>query len=906
LILKCSAFSSLRTSRVVRYGSAPVVVAAALGLRHSLELWFGSGLPPYITFYPAVMAVAVLAGFGPGAVATALSGVIAAYWIILPIGQFAIGSPIDGVALVIFIGMGMIMSLIAERYQCYHRKVAAYEREAALHSTKDTLRESENRFHTLFNTLMEGFCTLEVLFDANGRPVDYRFIEVNSAFEKQTGLRDAQGKRARELVPDHDPHWFEIFGKISLRSEPARFESEVRALGRWYDVSAYPVGGPDSRKVAVLFNDISDIKRAKEAAQQSELQLRSVLEHSRDVFYRRNVQTGRFVYISQSVQTLVGYTPDELMMLDSATLQKMIHPDDISAMWAALACLEKTGQAEAEYRQKTKDGEYRWLSNHMVIIRDGDGQSLYRDGSIRDITAQKSATAQIHKVQQRLEALMNAVPVGVSFSDDVTCQNVTGNPAVLEQFDVGAAENLSASALDSAAPGRQVQFFRDGCLISDSDLPLQRAVAENKMIPAMELEVRLPSGRIWYAQASGAPVRDAHGKVIAGIAVTVDITQRIHAEQALKAAKDEAERANHAKSRFLAAASHDLRQPLSAISIYADLLKSTARPSDQKIVANMQQCIDSLSTLLRDLLDLSKLEANVITPSITDFSVAELFSGLATSYQPESIAKGLRLHWVPTRLTGRTDVVLLRRLLGNLLKNALRYTERGGALIGCKRRQGKIWVEVWDTGIGIPTERTSGIFEEFKQLGDGSRNNGSGLGLAVVAKTAALLGLEIQVRSWPGRGSSFAIELPLGESNLVVSSAQPEPDFRPLRVALVEDNQMVRDALVKGLQRLGHQVLGTATKAALLAELEPFAPDIVVSDYRLTEGDTGVEVITAVRAQLGTEVPAILITGDTDPNLLRSIEDHRITVLHKPIDLETLQAYLEDLTYLPEEERMTA
>jgi signal transduction histidine kinase len=328
----------------------------------------------------------------------------------------------------------------------------------------------------------------------------------------------------------------------------------------------------------------------------------------------------------------------------------------------------------------------------------------------------------------------------------------------------------------------------------------------------------------------------------------------------LKHALATADSANHAKSRFLAAASHDLRQPLSAISLYAGVLKNTTRPSEQKVVAQMQQCITSLSALLSDLLDLSKLDAGVVIPSISNFSVGELFAGLATSHQPEALVKGLRLHWVSTQLTGRTDAVLFRRLLGNLLENALRYTERGGVLIGCRRRQGKVWVEVWDTGVGIPADRTAEIFEEFKQLGDGARNKGSGLGLAIVAKTAALLGLEIQVRSRPGRGSAFAIELPLGESKLVPSAAtKPAPASRPLRIALVEDNSMVRDAIVEGLRALGHQVRGSATKAALLAELEQFAPDIVVADYRLTQGVAGIEVIAAVRAQLGTELPAILI-----------------------------------------------
>lgn len=368
--------------------------------------------------------------------------------------------------------------------------------------------------------------------------------------------------------------------------------------------------------------------------------------------------------------------------------------------------------------------------------------------------------------------------------------------------------------------------------------------------------------------------------------------------QALRLAKLAADDANDAKSRFLAAASHDLRQPLSAIKLYVGMLKNTPRPSDQKVVANMQECIDSLSTLLNDLLDLSKLAAGVVTPSISDFSVADVLDSMKSHHAPEAAAKGLRLQCVPSGLTGRTDPVLFRRLLSNLVENALRYTERGGVVIGCRRRQGKTWVEVWDTGIGIPADQTSVIFEDFKQLGDGARNKGSGLGLAIVAKSAALLGLGISVNSRPGHGSVFAVELPLGESKpgMPPSTLQAAVS-RPLRIALVEDNPMVRDALVAGLQSLSHQVFATASKSGLLAELQAFAPDIVVSDYRLERGETGTEVIAAARSNLGANLPAILITGDTDPDLLRGMSDSGIALLHKPVDLEDLQAYLEELTY---------
>jgi PAS domain S-box-containing protein len=383
--------------------------------------------------------------------------------------------------------------------------------------------------------------------------------------------------------------------------------------------------------------------------------------------------------------------------------------------------------------------------------------------------------------------------------------------------------------------------------------------------------------------------------------LTQDITTRQQTEQALKTAMAMVNAANDAKSRFLAAASHDLRQPLAALRLYTDLLKEQVAPPQQSLVAGMDDCVEVLSNLLDDLLDLSKLAAGVVTPHMVDFPVAEMLACLESVYTLEAKTKGLRLRIRPSGLTGRSDLVLFKRVVGNLMGNALRYTERGGMLVGCRRRQGKTWIEVWDSGIGIAADQTEVIFEEFKQLGDQARNCGSGLGLAIVAKTAALLGLGISVRSWPGRGSVFAIELPLGQPKAEADAeAEPQPAVgHALNVALVEDNALVREAMVIALQEAcHHHVVAAASGRSLLAQLGRWVPDIIVTDYRLADGETGYDVITAVRQATVADLPAIIITGDTSPKLIASMHEQGITVLHKPLDLEQLQGHLDGLTAL--------
>jgi len=439
--------------------------------------------------------------------------------------------------------------------------------------------------------------------------------------------------------------------------------------------------------------------------------------------------------------------------------------------------------------------------------------------------------------------------------------------------------------------------------IHPEDLPRMReALAAPVSAVPFEHEYRIvrPCGEVRWVNERGQAVFDGNGKPVWALGAVLDITERRAMEDELRASKAEAERANNAKSRFLAAASHDLRQPLSALSLYVNVLRSHVAPASQPLLSNLNDCVGSLSELLNNLLDLSKLEAGAVTPNPANFAVADALTSLQSVHAPEAQLKGLELRCVSSALTAHTDPVLFRRILGNLIANAIRYTNSGGVLVACRRRLGRMWIEVWDTGIGVPADKTAEIFEEFRQLGDEARTRGSGLGLAIVAKTAALLGLEIRMRSRVGRGSVFAIELPLGHEQAIIGREPSEAGYASLRIALIEDNPLVLEALAGALENAGHQVLAAASGEEVCAQLARLPPDVVVSDYRLAQGETGFDVITAVRAAMGVELPAILITGDTDPKLMRSMADRGIAVLHKPVDLETLQAYMEDLLHCGE------
>lgn len=378
-------------------------------------------------------------------------------------------------------------------------------------------------------------------------------------------------------------------------------------------------------------------------------------------------------------------------------------------------------------------------------------------------------------------------------------------------------------------------------------------------------------------------------------------TYRRHLEELVAArtaelveAKKEAELANSAKSRFLAAASHDLRQPLTAVKLYAGLLKRKLDTKDQPMLVSMEQCVESLCDLLSKLLDLSKLEAGVVEPCERDFALDDVLATMFAAFSPAAEAKGLRLRYRPAGLVARTDPVLFRRILSNLLDNAIHYTQRGGVLVACRHHKARQWVEVWDTGIGVQEDKIDEIFEEFKQLGDGARTRGSGLGLAIAAKTAALLGLEIRVRSRANRGSMFAIEFPLGSTNSVASPPMGRIVTQSKRIGIVEDNPHVLNALVHMMREAGHSVVAAPSGNELLLRLGGYPPDVIVSDYRLAAGKTGFDVISSIRMAFDKNLPAVIITGDTDPALIRSMAKMGIMILHKPLTLEDVLARVDE------------
>lgn len=365
------------------------------------------------------------------------------------------------------------------------------------------------------------------------------------------------------------------------------------------------------------------------------------------------------------------------------------------------------------------------------------------------------------------------------------------------------------------------------------------------------------------------------------------------------------ELANTYKSRFLAAASHDLRQPLHALNLFVAQLHAEADPVEhERLVGRIDAAVGAMNELFNSLLDMSKLEAGMLGTELTEFPVMRVLRHLETTFSGAAQEKGLRLTVAPSAAWVRSDFILLERILLNLVSNAVRYTNRGGIVIGCRRRGACLRIEVWDSGPGIPEDHRQSIFREFYQLAGPGRDRGGGLGLglAIVDGLGRLLDHSVELKSRPGRGSCFSVSVPRvaarrESSEAPAELAHPTDPLRGKLVVVIDDDALVLDGMRGVLRNWGCGVVTEPSAGEALARLTELGrtPDMIISDYRLADGKTGIEAIECLRSALGKAIPAFLISGDSAPECLRDAGASGYHLLHKPVPPMALRAMLNGL-----------
>ncbi|MGE5545525.1 MAG: PAS domain S-box protein [Solirubrobacterales bacterium] len=541
------------------------------------------------------------------------------------------------------------------------------------------------------------------------------------------------------------------------------------------------------------------------------------------------------------------------------------------------------------------------------------GQRIFA-GMVRDITARKAVEERLRASEERLRLVVEGVR-----DYAITMLDPKGT---LVSWNAGA-ERLYGWTADEVVGTHSSRFYTpEEVAIGGAERALTTATTDGRFEDE-GWRLRKDGSRFW-AHVIITALRDEKGELKGFTRISHDMTESKLHEDALRRAKDqaeaatiaaeraketaekarnEAERANMAKTRFLAAASHDLRQPVQAIFFFTSVLaQKLANQPAARILDDLHASVEGLNMLLDSLLDVSKLDAGMVTPKITDFSVAAVLERTAAEFGPQARDKGLEFKVVGSSATVRTDPALLSRIVQNLASNAIRYTARGRILVGCRRHRDRLRIEIWDTGPGIPPDRTTEIFEEFTQLANPERDRtqGLGLGLAIVSRLARLLGHHIEVHSNPGTGSVFSVELPLSPT-LARGRALPVPRPVPPTVSeanrlvvLIDDEPIVLRGLAMVLQGWGYDVIEATSEAEAVEKLAltKRLPSLILADYRLREGHTGTEAVAHIRGIYNASIPSIIITGDTAPERLREAEASGLSILHKPVQPPTLREIL--------------
>lgn len=620
-----------------------------------------------------------------------------------------------------------------------------------------------------------------------------------------------------------------------------------------------------------------------------EAQLRSLLDAAPDPTVIVDTQ-GEIVFASSQVRPVFGHDPDELSGQPIETL------------------------VPQRYRHLHRHHRHRYLEDPRVRPM-GMGFDLYgrrKDGSefpveislspvetdsgllilstIRDITLRKQGEAALARERAFSNSLIETAPTIILLLD-LEGRILTVNP-YLEQLSGYRAEDVLG-----------MDWFT--IFVPEEDREeiwvLFRNVVREGSIAGHINPIRLRDGTLRHIQWHAKTLADPQGHTVGLLNVGHDVTERITYEEALKRAQEIAEQADRSKSRFLATASHDLRQPLQSIGLYLSVLsRQLDQPRQQEISGKIRQSLDTMGQLLNALLDISKLESGSVSPEKRDFPLTELVERIVTDNLPHAENKALTLEFRGEEPIVHSDPALLQRVIENLVSNAIRYTEEGAVMIECRCTEGTAHIEVADTGSGIPQDALEKIFEEYYQLENAARDRrkGLGLGLSIVRHIARLLDHPVHAESALGEGSTFRVEVPLGraadrpaESGLRAVERRTG-DERPL-VLLVEDDPAVVDATQLLLESTGVRVETASNGDDALDRIRTgVCPDIVISDYRLTRY-SGIEVIERVRTLVG-EIPAVLMTGDT---LSREVDrdSQSYEVLRKPVDTDQLLVLIESL-----------
>ncbi|UUR08437.1 PAS domain S-box protein [Sphingomonas glaciei] len=771
------------------------------------------------------------------------------------------------------------------------------------------LRSKEERYRALFESMEQGFCTIQVTFDDAQNPIDYRFTELNPAFSRHTGLTpDVLNRSVREAVPGLEQSWFERYGNIARTGQHERFVEHSEALGRWFEVYAFPIGDRSENNVAILFSDVTERVEQEKALRQSEQELRLRLNAIPQMVWS-TLPDGYHDFYNDRWYEFTG-TP--LGSTDGEGWNGMFHPEDQPLAWQRWNQSLATGTPyEIEYRLRHHTGAYRWVLGRALPIRNEAGEIVRWMGTCTDIDDRIGADRALQASEARLRAILEAVPVGLMFSD--AAGKLTGSNHQIAEF-------LGHSLVESTDVGSYrddyVAYHGDGRQVESNEYPLSRALAGEER-PELECQVRRGDGNLRWLRYVAAPIRDdPDGPITGGVVASIDIdrekrlTEGLEREVETVIAEREAAQEALRQSQKLEAmgqltggVAHDFNNLLTPIIGSLDLLqrKQILDERTGRLIDGALASAEKARVLVQRLLAFArrqplKPQAIDLRRVVSEMSeLVESTSGprirVVTQLPPElpaALADGNQLEMALLNLSVNARDAMPEG--GTLSIAAREEAEGAGRRLGLPRRP-HVVLSVSDTGLGMDEDtRRRAIEPFFSTKGIGK---GTGLGLSMVHGLAAQLGGALDIRSAPGLGTSIELWLPLAEEEAlhglgVATEAEAQGAGT---VLLVDDEELVRASTAGMLADLGYRVVEADSGEAALALVgEGLRPNLLVTD-QLMPGLSGTDLAVRLREQFDG-LPVLVISGYADLDSLSPAFPH----LSKPFRQSELSAALEKAT----------
>jgi PAS domain S-box-containing protein len=748
-----------------------------------------------------------------------------------------------------------------------------------------TQRKLAELRRTGFDRILESSFNEIYVFDST----TLDFIEVNEGARRNLGYSIAELK-TMTLLDIKPQHTKETYAALISPLFNGKDKISFKTLHRRKDGSDYPVEVhlqrmiSDEQQVFVaIIHDITERLQTEERV----FSLGNVLEASINEIMMLDQDTLHFVYANYGARDNLGYTMDELLELEPIDIEPEFTRKRYDALILPLLKNTKKIVSYTTVHQR-KDGSTYPVEVHLHRSM-LDGKPVLVQ-IILDITARTQTEEALSQARLFLESAPNATVIINS-----TGKIEVANSQAVYLFGY-TRDEVQGMLLDTLIP----EGFRDNHVMHQEAFKASPRI--HSMGEALNLFAVTKDGQEIPIEVSLSPIQTGDGMLVA--ATIRNVTKRKAIKKALVDAKELAESAPATKSRFLAAASHDLRQPLQSIGIYLSVLNRQLKNTQSQVISEkINKSLNVMSELLDALLDISTLENGSIIPSKKDFSVQTMFDHMLASSGPHASEKGLAFRCEATPCNVHSDPALLQRVIENLVSNAIRYTDSGSIDVHCHILGTHARIEIKDTGVGIPENAIETIFEEYFQLDNPvrDRDKGLGLGLSIVKHIAKLLDHNLDIKSVLGEGSTFTVEVPLGQAivqQVETGKTQKESVLyaRKTIVLFIDDDPVILDATTMLLDVSGFEVHSALNGDEALSHLtNGVRPDIVVSDYRLP-GYNGVELVRRVRRQTDDDLPSILMTGDTSLLKIESAKLSNCEVLYKPVDCEKLVTLIETLT----------